>query len=79
MVSEVGLFWLLLPLAAGVSWWAARRGVQRVSGAQVDRLRSTYFRGLNYLLNEQPDKAIEVFLRIAELDKDTFETQVALG
>src|SRR3546814_8565409 len=34
---------------------------------------------LNYLLNEQPDKAIELFLHIAELDKDTFETQVALG
>src|SRR5690606_31393709 len=29
--------------------------------------------------NEQPDKAIELFLHIAELDKDTFETQVALG
>src|SRR3546814_17112481 len=38
-----------------------------------------YFRGLNYLLNEQPDKAIELFLHIPELDKDTFETQVALG
>jgi lipopolysaccharide biosynthesis regulator YciM len=34
---------------------------------------------LNYLLNEQPDKAIELFLHVAELDKDTFETQVALG
>ena len=79
MVSEIGLFWLLLPLAAGASWWFARRGIARVSGAQVDRLRSTYFRGLNYLLNEQPDKAIEVFLQIAAVDKDTVETQFALG
>jgi lipopolysaccharide biosynthesis regulator YciM len=53
-----------------------RRTPQRHAGQP---LSTTYFRGLNYLLNEQPDKAIEVFLRIAELDKDTFETQVALG
>ena len=79
MIPEVGLFWLLLPLAAGASWWAARRGIARVSGAQVDRLRSTYFRGLNYLLNEQPDKAIEVFLQIAEVDSNTIETHLALG
>src|SRR5690606_26434476 len=38
-----------------------------------------YFRGLNYLLNEQPDKAIEVFLQIAEVDKQTVETHLALG
>ena len=79
MIPEVGLFWLLLALAAGASWWAARRGIARVSGAQVDRLRSTYFRGLNYLLNEQPDKAIEVFLQIAEVDSNTIETHLALG
>jgi len=79
MFSEVGLFWLLLPLAAAASWWFARRGIARVSGAQVDRLRSTYFRGLNYLLNEQPDKAIEVFLQIAEVDSNTIETHLALG
>jgi lipopolysaccharide biosynthesis regulator YciM len=56
-----------------------RRGGERHSDSQVSKLSTTYFRGLNYLLNEQPDKAIELFLHIAELDKDTFETQVALG
>jgi lipopolysaccharide biosynthesis regulator YciM len=77
--TEVGLFWLLLPIAALVSWTLARHGMERRRGAQVDRLRSTYFRGLNYLLNEQQDKAIEVFLQIAEVDSDTVETQLALG
>ena len=74
-------FWfvLLLPLAALTGWVVGRRGGQRHGDTQVSRLSSTYFRGLNYLLNEQPDKAIELFLHIAELDKDTFETQVALG
>jgi lipopolysaccharide biosynthesis regulator YciM len=78
-VSEWFWFFLLLPLAAASGWLIGRRGGERHSDTQVSRLSTTYFRGLNYLLNEQPDKAIEVFLRIAELDKDTFETQVALG
>src|SRR5690606_22853472 len=72
-------FWLflLLPIAALSGWVIGRRGGERHSDTQVSRLSTTYFRGLNYLLNEQPDKAIELFLHIAELDKDTFETQVA--
>ena len=74
-------FWfvILLPLAALAGWVIGRRGGERHSTSQVSKLSTTYFRGLNYLLNEQPDKAIELFLHIADLDKDTFETQVALG
>lgn len=78
-VSEWFWFFLFLPLAALSGWVIGRRGGQRHGDNQVSRLSSTYFRGLNYLLNEQPDKAIELFLHIAELDKETFETQVALG
>ena len=78
-INEWFWFFLLLPIAAATGWLIGRRGGERHSDSQVSRLSTTYFRGLNYLLNEQPDKAIEVFLRIAELDKDTFETQVALG
>lgn len=70
----------LLVLAAFLSGWlAARRSPATAVGAQADRLRRNYFRGLNYLLNEQPDKAIEVFLQIAEVDKQTVETHLALG
>ncbi|NOT89726.1 MAG: lipopolysaccharide assembly protein LapB [Lysobacter sp.] len=78
-VSEWFWFFLLIPLAAVIGWVIGRRGGERHSDHQVSRLSTTYFRGLNYLLNEQPDKAIELFLHVAELDKDTFETQVALG
>ncbi|RPE81716.1 lipopolysaccharide assembly protein LapB [Vulcaniibacterium tengchongense] len=78
-ISEWFWFFLLLPLAAVSGWVIGRRGGERHSNTQVSRLSTTYFRGLNYLLNEQPDKAIELFLHIAELDKETFETQVALG
>lgn len=78
-LNEWFWFFLFLPLAALSGWVIGRRGGQRHGDTQVSRLSSTYFRGLNYLLNEQPDKAIELFLHIAELDKETFETQVALG
>lgn len=76
---ETALFWLLLPLAAASGWYVARWGIRRTSGRRELALRSTYFRGLNYLLNEQPDKAIEVFLKIAEVDSETVETHLALG
>jgi len=78
-ISEWLWFFLLIPLAAMCGWVIGRRGGERHSDNQVSKLSTTYFRGLNYLLNEQPDKAIELFLHVAELDKDTFETQVALG
>lgn len=69
----------LLPLAFASGWWLHSRRSRRISGVAVSRLSTTYFRGLNYLLNEQPDKAIEVFLKIAEVDRDTVETHFALG
>ena len=78
-MSELHLLFLLLPLAALSGWYVARRGSERTSGARVSELSSNYFRGLNYLLNEEQDKAIEVFLKLAEYNRDTVETHLALG
>jgi lipopolysaccharide assembly protein B len=78
-MSELYLLFLLLPVAAFSGWYVARRGSERTSGARVSELSSNYFRGLNYLLNEQQDKAIEVFLKLAEYNRDTVETHLALG
>ena len=78
-MSELALLFLLLPVAAFSGWYVARRGSERTSGARVSELSSNYFRGLNYLLNEQQDKAIEVFLKLAEYNRDTVETHLALG
>ena len=70
---------LLIPAAFLFGWWTARSVGARRSGAQVSELSSDYFRGLNYLLNEEQDKAIEVFLKLAEYNRDTVETHLALG
>ena len=71
--------WLLLPVAAASGWFAAKRSSSRSQEQKCSDLSSEYFEGLNYLLNEQPDKAIEVFIRMVEVDKDTVETHLALG
>ncbi len=73
------LLWLLLPVAAASGWYAARKSSLKNQQQQVEGFNSAYFKGLNYLLNEQPDKAIEVFVKMAEVDSDTVETHLALG
>ena len=72
------LLWLLLPLAAASGWYVARLEQRRRVQSSLD-LPSAYFKGLNFLLNEQPDKAIEVFIRVLEVNSDTVETHLALG
>lgn len=78
-MNELALLFLLLPVAAFSGWMLGRRRSERTSGARVNELSTNYFRGLNYLLNEQQDKAIEVFLKLAEVNRDTIETHLALG
>ncbi|QEE24732.1 MAG: lipopolysaccharide assembly protein LapB [Rhodanobacter sp.] len=78
-MTPIYLLALLIPAAFISGWWTARRAGARRSGARVSELSSDYFRGLNYLLNEEQDKAIEVFLRLAEYNRDTVETHLALG
>jgi lipopolysaccharide biosynthesis regulator YciM len=70
---------LLLPVAAASGWWLARRGADRPRRGGRAAPDPAYFRGLNYLLDEQPDKAIDVFIQLAEVDRETVETQLALG
>jgi lipopolysaccharide assembly protein B len=79
MINGSVAIWLALLGGLLAGYLIARRGTERVKGLQVDKLRRNYFRGLNFLLNEQPDKAIEVFLQIAEVDNHTVETHLALG
>ncbi len=80
-IDPLLLLFLLIPVAAAAwsGWLLGRRTSARRSGARVTELSSHYFRGLNYLLNEQPDKAIEVFMKLAEFNRDTVETHLALG
>lgn len=71
------LLWLLLPVAAASGWWMARREYLGRSGSVVRS--AEYFKGLNFLIDDKPDQAIEVFTRMADVDRDTAETHLALG
>ena len=70
---------LLLPVAAASGWFMATRTMRRNAKPKHADLSSDYFKGLNFLLNEQPDKAIEVFIQMLEVDSETVETHLALG
>jgi lipopolysaccharide biosynthesis regulator YciM len=70
---------VLLPVAALSGWLAARFGSGRSSRPRQLKLSPEYYKGLNYVLNEQPDKAIEIFIKMLEVDSETVETHLALG
>ena len=76
---EFEVWWLLvLPIFFGLGWVAARidlRSLLRESRA----LPRSYFEGLNFLLNEKPDQAVEAFIEAARVDPETIEIHFALG
>lgn len=74
----IEVLFLLLPVAAFSGWWIGRRGGNRGRERGGD-FSSEYFKGLNYLLNEQPDEAIEVFVQMLDAESDTVEVHFALG
>jgi lipopolysaccharide biosynthesis regulator YciM len=79
MGFEIQLWWLLaLPLFFVLGWIAARIDIKQLV-RESRALPRSYFKGLNFLLNEQPDKAIEAFLEAARVDPETIELHFALG
>ena len=77
---ELDLIWILigLPVAFGMGWLASRLDLRqlRIDNRQAPR---AYFKGLNFLLNEQQDKAIDAFIEAVQSDPDTSELHFALG
>jgi lipopolysaccharide assembly protein B len=73
------LLWLLLPVAVWSGWLLAIRIRGPRTNSARNALRPEYFSGINHLLNEQPDKAIEAFIRVLEVDAETVETHLSLG
>ena len=71
------LIFLLLPIAAYTGWLLGKR----YSARQFSRLSlsSDYYTGLNYLLNEQHDKAMDAFMKMLDISSDSVETTLAVG
>ncbi len=77
---DIDVTWLLLglPLAFVLGWLASRLDLRQL---RIDNRRSpkAYFKGLNHLLNEQQDEAIDAFIEAVQKDPDTSELHFALG
>jgi lipopolysaccharide biosynthesis regulator YciM len=76
---DLEYWWLLaLPLFFALGWMAARIDIKQLV-TESRALPVSYFKGLNFLMNEQPDKAIEAFIEVVKVDPQTVELHFALG
>ncbi len=77
---DIDVTWLLLglPLAFILGWAASRTDLRQLR-QENKRSPKAYFKGLNYLLNEQQDLAIDAFIEAVQNDPDTSELHFALG
>ncbi|MDP2828153.1 MAG: lipopolysaccharide assembly protein LapB [Sulfuricellaceae bacterium] len=76
---EFEYWWLLaLPLFFSLGWIAARIDIKHLQ-SESRAMPRAYFRGLNFLLNEQQDQAIESFIEVVRADPETVELHFALG
>jgi lipopolysaccharide biosynthesis regulator YciM len=73
------IFFLLLPVAAFYGWYMGVRSVHQKKQKKENKLSRDYVKGLNFLLSDQPDKAVDHFIALLEVDNETIETHLALG
>lgn len=78
-MSEIAIYIMLL-IAVAAGWLLGRLTAPRGRyGSKAQDFYQDYFVGLNYLLNDEPDEAIDTFIKSLEVNSDTIETHLALG
>ena len=76
---EFELWWLLgIPVFFGLGWVAARVDIRQLL-SESRSLPRGYYKGLNFLLNDQADKAVDAFIEIVRLDPESADMHFALG
>lgn len=73
------LLFLLLPVAVAYGWYMGRRGLRLDEDRKSSQRSRNYAAGINFLLSEQPDKAVDLFIDLLQVDEDTIDTHLALG
>lgn len=73
------LLFLLLPVAAGYGWIMGRNSVRQAQRKESSILSRHYYKGLNFLLSDQPDKAVDTLIKMIDVNSDTVETHIAMG
>ncbi|PKO92149.1 MAG: lipopolysaccharide assembly protein LapB [Betaproteobacteria bacterium HGW-Betaproteobacteria-1] len=78
-MTEFEYWWLLaLPLFFTLGWLAARVDIKQLL-SESTALPAAYFKGLNFLISDQHDKAIEAFVEAVEANAESLELHFALG
>ncbi|MCK7458532.1 lipopolysaccharide assembly protein LapB [Idiomarina aminovorans] len=73
------LLFLLLPIAAAYGWFMGRNSVRTEERKEQKRFSKQYATGINLLLSDQPDKAVDLFVELLDVDSETIETHWTLG
>lgn len=73
------LLFLLLPVAVAYGWYMGRRSFRLDQEKASNRRSRGYAAGINFLLSDQPDKAVDLFIELLQVDPDTLDTHIALG
>ena len=73
------LLFLLLPIAACYGWYMGNRNALQNREDQANHLSRQYVAGLNLLLSEKSDKAVDLFIDLLQVDSETIDTHLALG
>ncbi len=80
MIENITIYLLLfLAVVAGWTFGRLNNKKNRNKSGNSDSIFTDYFVGLNYLLNDEPDEAIDTFIKALEINSDTVETHLALG
>jgi lipopolysaccharide biosynthesis regulator YciM len=73
------ILFLLLPIAAGYGWYMGRRSIRHKQNSKRKQLSRDYFTGLNFLLSNESDKAVDLFISMLDVDDETIDTHLSLG
>lgn len=73
------LLFLLLPVAAAYGWYMGRRSAHQDKQQEANRLSRDYVTGVNFLLSNQQDKAVDLFLDMLKEDSGAIEAHLTLG
>jgi lipopolysaccharide biosynthesis regulator YciM len=75
----IELLFLLLPVAAAYGWVMGRNSLRSTQRKQSFIMSNHYYKGLNFLLSDQPDKAVDNLIKMISVNNDTIETHIAMG
>ncbi|MGF1694728.1 lipopolysaccharide assembly protein LapB [Vibrio kyushuensis] len=73
------ILFLLLPIAAAYGWYMGNRSAQQDKQKHSNQMSRQYVTGLNLLLSDQSDKAVDHFIELLQVDDNTIDTHLALG